>query len=1325
MIKTSLKFIVLFKIMFLISPQLTNIIRLGKKNYRYINSATDPKGNIFIETSADNATNERIFYDIEGYKNDKDPFYYLSKNNTDIIIGKYEGTSCFIRPNKDTNYYLLSLSTSGYAETTDFINRKIYHKNLTDLFGYKNITTFGNIIELPLFIQNDYYYYYIFSFVRNKGINSYFVITKYYFESEFFYENEAEGFMISNTRSEECSKSKIISCFKTDTEEIMCLYRDTEHRLIIRVYDCDLYDSNSTILDYTGSKIEDDDIFFKGIYYEDKIGIFLYYRNYTGTNPLFAMKIYTEVKVPLRRTEETEQESDSDIKFSLTNPTTIPSTIPIEITESVETRLVYSMVDYKNFGAVEIDGTDFNRYYSLNDIIKTKKGDIYYVSASQDREKIYFVLFSINNNTKLEIKYYSIKMFESYNIKFYKDIKLSLDSSQELFLLFSHCNKKKCENESLHYTSIAMFQESHTNYNLIENLYTSNNYIEDGIMLDLNPYTKNIFGKKVEGLYFDYISDNITLIDPITNKKIILNEYYETTTLYLELSSFNQTGIFPIIFYLYVSDINDDSEYMYNSKTINRLRHLEMQYINYNIKIDSQLTTDCEDKLCSLCIISDKSKCLNCKYGYSFIGGDKYCKNEDGKITMATIEDVYESLKEAMENERNQIIQKENAIFQLSTIEEQKNSDIPFISSVDLGECQELLKEQEGLDDDEDLFMIKMDLKNEDLTATYVQYEIYNPDTLEIVNLDICENVTISLEIPVCLSDGTQSLYSSLEKYGYQLFNINDSFYNDICAVYTADNGADMTLSNRKEKIYDNSKNVSLCQKDCTFVSYDSETKKAKCDCVVQKEESITDITKISFDKTEFVDSFYNVLKNSNFLVMKCIKLVFSLKGQKNNIGSYMMSAIFALFIILTIVYILNGQKKIGEMIKNIYEYKKSKENDKPKEKNKIEEKEKKEEKEKDKIRSDKNRKSSKKKSNKKNSSKKKSTKKEKNNDETINAPVKKSVKRKSIKKETIKSLIDNPSKNMLNNNGEKTSHEQSKNILNRNKTKRETKKNNKNIILVNDRQNKNIEKNNKNTDKPNEKEEEKEINVFTQQKLKKDNKNFIYKENDLNDEEMNNLEYEQALLIDKRSYFEFYYSLLKKKHLILFIFLPSNDYNLTPIKFILFLISFSMYLTINGFFFSDSTMNKIYDDNGSYNFIYQLPKILYSTVVSAVINMILKRLSLSEKQIISLKQEEDLKKFKEKSKSIETCLKIRFIIFLILSSILMLFFWYFISCFCAVYENTQKILIKDTLVSFALSMVYLFGLNLLPGLFRIPALRDEKADKKCLYKISTYVALI
>ena len=200
---------------------------------------------------------------------------------------------------------------------------------------------------------------------------------------------------------------------------------------------------------------------------------------------------------------------------------------------------------------------------------------------------------------------------------------------------------------------------------------------------------------------------------------------------------------------------------------------------------------------------------------------------------------------------------------------------------------------------------------------------------------------------------------------------------------------------------------------------------------------------------------------------------------------------------------------------------------------------------------------------------------------------------------------------------------------------------------------------------------------------------------------------------------------IIKKKHLILFTFLPSTDYNLFSLKLALFLLSFSLYFTINGFFFSDETMHKIHKDNGTFNIIYQIPQILYSSIVSAIINMILKLLSLSEKDILSLKQEKHLKKAIDQSKTIEKYIMFKFIIFFILSNILLLFFLYFISCFCAVYTNTQMILINDTLVSFGVSMIYPFGLNILPGLFRMPAIRAENRDKKCLYKISTILALI
>ena len=81
------------------------------------------------------------------------------------------------------------------------------------------------------------------------------------------------------------------------------------------------------------------------------------------------------------------------------------------------------------------------------------------------------------------------------------------------------------------------------------------------------------------------------------------------------------------------------------------------------------------------------------------------------------------------------------------------------------------------------------------------------------------------------------------------------------------------------------------------------------------------------------------------------------------------------------------------------------------------------------------------------------------------------------------------------------------------------------------------------------------------------------------NDNEINYLLYEDALKLEKRTYIQYYFSLIKTKHLIVFTFYTSNDYNSKAIKIILFLFSFSLYLTINALFFNDKTMHIIYED--------------------------------------------------------------------------------------------------------------------------------------------------
>ena len=85
----------------------------------------------------------------------------------------------------------------------------------------------------------------------------------------------------------------------------------------------------------------------------------------------------------------------------------------------------------------------------------------------------------------------------------------------------------------------------------------------------------------------------------------------------------------------------------------------------------------------------------------------------------------------------------------------------------------------------------------------------------------------------------------------------------------------------------------------------------------------------------------------------------------------------------------------------------------------------------------------------------------------------------------------------------------------------------------------------------------------------------------------------------------------------------------------------------------------------------------------------------------------------------------IKFNIYYIVSFILLVLFWYFISAFCAVYKNSQITLIENTFSSFVLSLAYPFAINLLPGIFRIPALKAKIKEKKCLYTFGSLISLI
>ena len=227
------------------------------------------------------------------------------------------------------------------------------------------------------------------------------------------------------------------------------------------------------------------------------------------------------------------------------------------------------------------------------------------------------------------------------------------------------------------------------------------------------------------------------------------------------------------------------------------------------------------------------------------------------------------------------------------------------------------------------------------------------------------------------------------------------------------------------------------------------------------------------------------------------------------------------------------------------------------------------------------------------------------------------------------------------------------------------------------------------------------------------------------NDDELNELSYYIAIIYDKRTFCQFYSSLLKSKHNFIFTFFNNEDYNPSIIKIDLFFIGLTMDYAVNALFFNDETMHKIYVDKGLFDWETQIPITIYSFLISTILNIPLSILGLSNDKIIDFKQNRTKQGIKTQRIKLIHCLKIKFALYFIISYLFLLFFWYYISMFGVIYKNTQYHLLKDTLISFGLSLLYPFITCLLPGFFRIPSLKKKKKKRKCLYNFSKIFQLL
>ena len=87
--------------------------------------------------------------------------------------------------------------------------------------------------------------------------------------------------------------------------------------------------------------------------------------------------------------------------------------------------------------------------------------------------------------------------------------------------------------------------------------------------------------------------------------------------------------------------------------------------------------------------------------------------------------------------------------------------------------------------------------------------------------------------------------------------------------------------------------------------------------------------------------------------------------------------------------------------------------------------------------------------------------------------------------------------------------------------------------------------------------------------------------------------------------------------------------------------------------------------------------------------------------------------------------MKIKFTFFFILNFILLGLFWYYLTCFNAVYKNTQIYLIENTFISFGFSLFYPFIANIFPTMIRMCSIHSSNKNQSYCYKVSQIIQLI
>ena len=607
------------------------------------------------------------------------------------------------------------------------------------------------------------------------------------------------------------------------------------------------------------------------------------------------------------------------------------------------------------------------------------------------------------------------------------------------------------------------------------------------------------------------------------------------------------------------------------------------------------------------------------------------------------------------------------------------NSLPPNATKISLLYCEKILKEKYNLSK---LYISQIEYyysSNKSILNT--EYAVYSKSGKQL-NLSYCKenNSLIQMEYSLDIFNfilwENYPLYRIIREQYNNLDSLeaNESFYNDICYSFSSiNNNRDMTLKDRRNNYYED---LTLCEENCNYIGINTTFNRSVCLCEVK-----TEINSSRILKKDFVDIFTNfkeALPSTNLKIIKCSKVLWETSCIKKNTGFYIQIIIFFVILLMIFLYYYKSIKIIREKVS--------------------------------KLLADRQNNKSVYFSNKTNLPN--ILKNLENNNNTIG----KSLKNNNNNNPNILIMSDKSSKiikNLDNSNSKASNLNNSSNyhILDNLKNLDDSK----NIIIQNlhlldNTQETVINKaQNINNDSSLIKEE---INSKNKENIINKNTIKLYNNNSNNKELMNKrksylpklkniltekFKKDNKLSITLYNLLKDYWRILKTHHSLINLIVYPPKYNRTNMKLAYILSSISLNLTLNAMLYTQDTISKNYYYKKSINTISyvitkQILKSLYCFIITVIVDMPINYLCMGYNELERMTNENNKKKYKniQYIKKMDSGQK-KFILYCFLIVILELFYIYYITLFCCIYQNSQYNWLEGAIVSILLGYLGAF----------------------------------